>query len=443
MLIKKVKNIFKKDEFTNQYLKQFSANFIIRILNIVFSIIYVPLVLGYLDTEKYGLWITLTTIVNWIRLFDVGIGIGLRNKLAEALALNDYTKAKTYVSTSYILIGSIFIGLMFLLLLLNPLFNWNSILNTSVIDGKELYSITNVVISFIILTFVLQTLNFVYEGHGNTAAGGWLQLISNIIALILIWFVTKTTTQGNLFLLALIFSAVPFIVYLIFTFYTFIKKYALLAPSYKYVDIKKSKDLIKLSLQFFAVKITATIIYSTTPFVITQLFSPNEVTQFSLASTIFNLPILLISLVTTPILPLVTKAYTLKDFSWLKSMLKKLNVASLLLIVLTILLVILSDFIYDLWIGDKASIPRHLTIAVALYTIINITVNPYATFINGIGKIKFLVILGPLGIILYLGGSLLFSFILNDVVAISFALSLASILGLFIIPYKVKKIINQ
>ena len=53
--------------------------------SMIMGYIYVPIVLSFLGTEKYGIWSTLLTILSWISYFDIGIGNGLRNKLAESI----------------------------------------------------------------------------------------------------------------------------------------------------------------------------------------------------------------------------------------------------------------------------------------------------------------------------------------------------------------------
>ena len=56
-----------------------------RALSMVISYLYVPVVLAYLGEVKYGVWTTILNVLSWITYFDIGIGHGLRNKLAENL----------------------------------------------------------------------------------------------------------------------------------------------------------------------------------------------------------------------------------------------------------------------------------------------------------------------------------------------------------------------
>ena len=145
-----LKRIFKDKSphaFSVIYIKQVGATTVIRFISVLVSLAYVPIVLGYLVQEKYGVWITLTTIVNWIHLLDVGMGNGMRNKLAEAIAKGQVEKGKVFVSTTYGILGSIFLGVMVLFFLINPQLNWQNILKTTLLTPDELLMLTNVAVS--------------------------------------------------------------------------------------------------------------------------------------------------------------------------------------------------------------------------------------------------------------------------------------------------------
>ena len=82
-------------------------NMLIKPISMVISLIYTPMLLAFLGDEKYGLWATLLSIINWINYFDVGIGNGLRNLLSKEIASKDYDEAQKSVSTAYIVLSGI------------------------------------------------------------------------------------------------------------------------------------------------------------------------------------------------------------------------------------------------------------------------------------------------------------------------------------------------
>ena len=103
-----INNLFKKKSRTAQAGKQILFSLILQGIGIVISLLYVPLLLNYLTQEKYGIWLTLTSILGWFSFFDIGLGNGLRNNLGEAFSSNNLSLGKKYVSTTYALLILIF-----------------------------------------------------------------------------------------------------------------------------------------------------------------------------------------------------------------------------------------------------------------------------------------------------------------------------------------------
>ena len=125
-----------------------------RPISVLLSLVYTPLALSFLGENKYGIWVIILNIVAWINYFDIGIGNGLRNKLAEAIALEDNESAQKYVSTAYIgasLISATFFMLIVLIWNVGDLTNFFNLCAT---DEN-----TNVVF-FISVFFV--SINFIF-----------------------------------------------------------------------------------------------------------------------------------------------------------------------------------------------------------------------------------------------------------------------------------------
>ena len=107
-----------KHERSVKIFRNIIITFFIKGISIVVNLALVPLTIHYLTPSKYGVYLTISSMIAWVSFFDIGLGHGLRNKLAEAIARNDLSKAKAYVSTTYIsiavflvLILAIFIGI--------------------------------------------------------------------------------------------------------------------------------------------------------------------------------------------------------------------------------------------------------------------------------------------------------------------------------------------
>ena len=64
--------------------KQILYSFVLKAVSILIGLLFVPLLLNYLDAERYGIWLTLTSIVGWFTFFDAGLGNGLEIGLQKS-----------------------------------------------------------------------------------------------------------------------------------------------------------------------------------------------------------------------------------------------------------------------------------------------------------------------------------------------------------------------
>ena len=127
----------------------------IKIIAMVIQIIQIPIVLSYLDSTLYGIYLTITSLVLWTHNFDFGLGNGLRYKLTESLSKNDYNKGKSLVSTAYISLFAIMALVALCLIPIISIMNWQDLLNCNILTNS--YLITCVIIVVFWLIYIIKT----------------------------------------------------------------------------------------------------------------------------------------------------------------------------------------------------------------------------------------------------------------------------------------------
>ncbi len=368
--------------------KHIFYSFGLKGISILISLVYVPLFIDYLDTERYGIWLTLSSILGWFEFFDIGLGNGLRNRFTEALAKNDHALARIYVSTTYWILTIIFTAVLIIFFIINPFLNWTSILNTTVVSEKELTLLALVVFTFFIVRFVFKLIGTILMADQRPAINNAFAPAGSIITLIIMIFLIKASNEGSLLIIGALLSIIPVLILISASIILFKGRYRMYSPSMKCVNLKYAPDLLKLGARFFILRISSIVLYTSSNIIITQILGPEEVTVYNIAYKYFYVPIMVFSIVMTPVWSAVTDAYIKNDFVWLKNILKKLNLISLIFVSGIILMLLMSGIVYRLWIGDRVDVPFILSAVMALYAIINVTLSPYSQFINGFGKLK-------------------------------------------------------
>lgn len=411
--------------------------------NILIGLLFVPMTINYVDSENYGIWLTLSSMVAWMNFFDIGLNNGLRNKLAEALVVNNFALGKKYVSTTYVMLTLILIPLMLILLAVVPFINWSSVLNLSPQYGHSLVVALCILVVYFCLNTIFSTINVVMTANQQPADASLRQLIQQASSLLIIWILT-VTTQGSLTKLCLALCASPLIVVLFFNFTLFRGKYSKVAPSFKSIDFSKAPDLMKLGVQFFIIQIAGVIQWQLANFLILRYFGAVSVTEYNIAYKYMNVLFMIWGIMLTPVWAATTDAMVKGDYLWIKHTIKKFMKYFCGFTIIGILMVVISPIVYHIWIGHKVTITLMLSVAVLIYNLVLMFGSVYVNILNGLGILKVQMYACIISPILYLGIFFLCAKILNfGIYSVIIASIIANYNGLLLAPIQCHKVLNQ
>lgn len=391
--IKKILNkIFHSEhERTRRAKKNIIYSFAIKALSVITYLLLVPITLNYLNATEYGIWLTLSSVLMWINTFDIGLGNGLRNKLSEALANDEWELGRSYVSTAFVTLALVMVIFYVIFSFANSYIDWYALLNIKPEIVPNLAKIVNYSVLFFCLTFVFKLIGNIYLALQLPAINNLLVMLGQLFALMLI-FLLSYISKGDLLNIALIYSISPCIVYIIAIFYTFTFKFKKLSPSLKAYNKDLVANLFSLGGQFFILQVAGLVLFSTTNLIISNKFGPDKVTNYNIAYRYFSIIPMLFSIVLTPLWSATTEAYYKKDYVWIKNSVKKVNALLILTALVLVLMVLLANYVYKIWIGRTIEISQTMNVAMAIYIYIIVASLSYSSFINGIGKLRLQVV---------------------------------------------------
>jgi len=374
----------KGHERTIRAKKNIAFSFFLKGISIVVGFVLIPMTITYVNQSEYGVWLTLSSIISWLSFFDVGLGNGLKNKLAETNALKQYDKSVAYVSTTYAVLVLIASGAFIIFFIGNNFIDWQKILNA---QSGDLTQLALIVFGFFCVQFVSQIISTVLTAFHAPAKASLISVIGQLLVLITIFVLTKTT-KGSLIYLGYTLAGIPVIVQMISSFWLYNTEYKIVKPSFKAVNFKYVKDLLGIGGVFFILQIGALILFQTDNIIITQLFGPQKVTVFNVAYKLFAMVSMISGIILTPFWSAYTDAYAKDDFDWMRGSLKKTRNIWLILSGGAFLLLIVSPLIYRIWLHDSVQVPVSVSIAMFLYVIGFNWMQVNCFFLNGIGKIR-------------------------------------------------------
>ena len=436
----KIKGFFSGDVRTVGVKKNALFSICLRCVSIAVSFLLVPLTIGYVSSELYGVWLALSSIIVWLSFLDIGFSQGLKNKLTEALALKDYARGKKLVSTTYFLMLLVFIPIGIILQLMIPLIDWCSLLNVDVQYENDILKTMHVLLAFACLQQVVNVLVSVTAAFQKVALSNSFGVIGNFLSLVLIIAFTQFV-PSSLLVLCFAITAMPILVTIVFSFALYFGRFNEVRPSPRYIDLSLTKDLFGLGYKFFIINIQVVILYQSTNVLISNLSSPLDVATYNIAYKYLNVAMMVYTIITAPLWPAYTDAFVKGDFEWMRRMKQKMTKVLLASVVSCAVMSAFSPVVYRLWIGDEIDIPFCMTILVAMYVSVYCWMSLNCTILVGMSKIRlemFLVVFGmilhiPMSILLggYIGayGVVVSMIIINLIYAIAFAIQVDKLLN--------------
>jgi len=398
-------NLLEGNDRSRNIKKNIVGSVLLKGISIAVQLLLVPLTLNYLSTELYGIWLTISSVVLWLSFFDVGFSLGLKNRLAEAIAKNDYEKGKQLVSTTYGMLILIFIPLGIILEFVIPIVDWSQFLNVPYSYNTVLTNVVSILIISFVMQMIFNTIGTIVASFQKVALGGAFSVIGNVISLGVIWLLTRYT-EPSLLNMALTVSFIPVVVLVVSSIILFSGFLKPICPDVRSFDIRCVRDIFSLGAKFFIIQIQIIVIQQSTNILISNISAPDYVTYYNIAYRYIGTAMMIFTLILGPLWPAFTEAYAKKDYVWMSSIYAKLSKIYVGVFTLIWIFVAISPLVYHVWIGDKTQIPLLMTIALGVYFTVSAWDGFQVILINGIGTVKLQAYVTTLGLIIHIPFSL-------------------------------------
>lgn len=372
-------------------------------VSILVSFLYVPLLLDSMDTANYAVWLTLTSLVSWLNVFDIGLGNGLRNRLSESLAKENILDSREYVTTGYISIFILVTFLAIMFLSISPHVDWNAIINKGQPPIVNLDVLVSVVCCSFFTNIAFSLINSILYALQLPGIISIISLIGQISSYITVLIMVKVFNITSLLSLGCVISLVPTILLFLATIILFETKANFIKPKLIYFRKERIRDILSLGARFFVLSIVTVVIFYSNNLIITQTLGAESVVIYNIAYKYMYISASLFTLVCIPIWSAATEAYVKGDFCWIKSIKTRLLQITLLFAILSVLQLLLSKVVFGIWIGKDCPNISYTTLGILLIYVVGM--NMYASYgyiINGIGKLKIQMLCTSIIAVLYI-----------------------------------------
>jgi O-antigen/teichoic acid export membrane protein len=364
-----------------------SASFISKALTIVISFVSVPLTVHYLGSERYGVWLTIGSLLTWMSMTDFGIaGNALVNLLADAHGKEDKRLAGQHAASAFwALVGlSLCIGSIFLFSF--HYIPWQEVFHvSSAVPAAELSLACAYSLIFFVVGFPLSMVSSVYGAYQD----GFMANIWNIAgsALALISLIVVAQMKGGLPQLVLAISGTRTLVGLANVYYMFFRKYPWLVPRPSAVRWSSTKHLLSLGGNYMITQLAGLGIYQSQPMIITQMLGPSYVVIFVVTQKIVTLPLDLVFMGTAPFISAYGEAKARADWGWIRGAFRNSLIASLAFgIPAAATIALVAKPLIRVWAGSAAVPDSRLILWLSLYTLIGVAMLSVGQLLCGLGR---------------------------------------------------------
>ena len=105
------------------------ASALAKVISVGTALISVPLTLHYLGAERYGLWMTISSLAAFLAFADLGIGNGMLNAIAAAYGRDDRDAIRGYVSSGFVVLSTVAAALLLLFAAAYSFVPWPALFN--------------------------------------------------------------------------------------------------------------------------------------------------------------------------------------------------------------------------------------------------------------------------------------------------------------------------
>lgn len=357
-------------------------------VGILGSLIVMPLMLHSLGAERFGLWVTLTSLMALSALGDLGIGNGLTNAISTAHGTDDRSSALAYVSSAFFMALAFAGVLLALFAVLDFVVPWATVFNLSSPAAiSEVGPAVKVVIACVVLNVPLGVVVKVRAGYQEVQVTMlWLMLgsIGAIVALVaLAWL------KASLPWLVFAVLGIPLIAMTGNVASLFLIERPWLRPSLKCVRLGDMRRLFQLGLLFLVLHLTYIVAYSSDNLLAIWICGPEAAGLYAIAMKLFAPCRLLTGTLLTPLWPAYGEAVARGDIGWAR---RAVAVSIIALEVLVVPLALVGLFfgssLASLWFQRSISLGFGLLAGIALWVVLDTIGSGLAIFLNGASVIR-------------------------------------------------------
>lgn len=355
----------------------FLLNTFIKVSSAVIALLSIPFLIQALGVENYGLWVTLSSIIGWLTIFDFGVGHALKNTVANTLATGAYIDAQQEAQQVFKFTSLIAILFSFIFVLLTyyvPFLKENKTL---------VLSLYLPIFLFFPLSMGAMILQGARKTHIQSAVALLLPVSVLFFALTCVYFEIQLELKYFIVYFCLFFVLVWFI-------YWYLAFKEIKADKKFYVDALHSTLLNKrlgVGGRFLILQLSSVVLYSSGNYLVYNYIDAGAAAEYDTVNKLYFFGLSIFNMAVAIFWPEISYSAANNNFSRVKNI-------YLIMLGLTIVFTIgaigvsfFADDIIKVWTKDKIVVDSHTPFYFAYLVVVQAWAYSGAVVLNAVEKI--------------------------------------------------------
>ncbi len=373
-----------------------SAAVLARVIQIGTSLITVPVTLKYLGNERFGLWMTLSSVLAMAAFADFGVGNGVLNTVSKAYGRDDRLGIRRAISSGFAVLSVIAAVLIALFFAIYPHINWADMFRATSPQARAEAGPALIVFAVCFaLNIVLDVVQRVQLGIQQGYRYGLWGMFGSVAGLVGV--LVGIHMQASLPLLVVALAGAPVLATLLNAIHFFSVSQPDLRPSLQLISRDAIVQIARLGFLFFVLQMVGAFAFSADSVIIARVQGVANVPEYAIPQRMFSLISMVIAMLVTPLWPAYGEAISRGDMAWVR---RTLGRSLLMVLAASALgagcLFLLSDTLLRWWVGSSIHPPLLLLAGLAVWSILECCGNAAAMFLNGASVMKFQIITASL-----------------------------------------------
>ena len=368
------------------------ANAVSSAMGMLSLFVTIPLVLPYLGAERFGVWMSVSSLAAILSFMDLGIGNGLVNLVANAkISHNQPVRLKQIIFRGLWLLVSIGAGIGLAMTGLLQVLPITAVIKvSSVALATETRQTALTFAAIFAVSIPLFGLQRIFFGLQQSWLVHLTKIIGYMASPILAYILVKqqasipallSATYGVQTLSALFL--LPFLLYKLRTDKTLPQKKST-------TPIKQDlRALLGVGSVFFFLQIGGIVGWGSDALIAASVIGASAVAPLVIVQRLFQLVTVPLIIINGPLWAAYADARARNDTAFIRKTLRRsLKVTIVFATIASLTIVGISGWLTSTWIGTANNLPASLLVAFAVWTVMDATGNCFSMYLNGCNIVK-------------------------------------------------------